>query len=322
MSENTLKPSPIVVSFYKFQELKDLPQLQSDLKTWALSEKLKGTILLAAEGINGSISGDKAAVTRFLTAMAEDERIGPIGFKENPAEDATHRRMLVKIKKEIVTMHKENLAPQTDTGFFLSAEQFKQWCDEGKDMLLVDTRNDYEVALGQFKGALNPHTKSFSSFPEWVEKNLADQKDKTIVTYCTGGIRCEKATAYMKQQGYSQVYQIQGGILQYFADLGENNQAPHWEGECVVFDKRKAVGPDLQATKQDLCFICFKKLDKVEEDNKLPAGHLCESCQEKYEAKKAERQIKGALLQQAFRKEYKEHCLEVSSQWKEKISNG
>lgn len=312
----------IVVSFYKFKRMDDLPTLRTDILELALSAALKGTILLAEEGINGSIAGEEESVNSFLDTLKKDSRIG--AFQEEKANDAykpTHRRMLVKIKKEIVTMHKGDIAPQEDTGFYLSPKDFKTWCDEGKEMILVDTRNDYEVALGKFKGALDPNTKSFGAFPEWVEKNLSDKKDATIVTYCTGGIRCEKATAYMKQEGFTNVFQIKGGILQYFADLAEDGQAPHWEGECVVFDKRLAVTPELDPTEKELCFSCFAELH---EENKVPErfapGYLCKPCFEEHSHKREQRQLQGKIRQELFRKQRAEHCAETRRQKLEQIA--
>ncbi len=306
----------IVVSFYKFKHLSDLPTLRLDILKLAQEGDLRGTVLLANEGINSSVVGEEHAVRRFLDALQEDPRIGTFAEeKRNYSERLTHRRMLVKIKKEIVTMRKENLVPHEDTGKYLSPEEFKKWCDEGKEIILVDTRNDYEVALGTFTGALDPKIKTFCAFPDWLEKNLADKKDAKIVTFCTGGIRCEKATAYMKKEGYSDVYQIKGGILQYFVDLQKDGKAPHWDGECVVFDKRMAVSPDLLPTKKELCFFCFAELtpeNKVEE--KYPQGSLCKPCHIKYEAKRKERKEEGKARQEAFRKRRLEHCQEVRRQ--------
>ena len=306
-----------VVSFYKFKTLSDLPALKADILALAQAGELRGTVLLASEGINASVAGTESAVNTFLETLQNDPRIGSFSEeKKNPATLTTHRRLLVKIKKEIVTMRKENLVPQEDTGYFLSPETFKQWCDEGKQMILVDTRNDYEVALGKFKGALDPQTKSFGAFPEWVEKNLADRKDATIVTYCTGGIRCEKATAYMKQEGFTDVYQIKGGILQYFADLAKDGQAPHWEGECIVFDKRLAVTPDLNVTKKNLCFMCLCELTSENiVDQKLAAGFLCKTCFSDFTSKRLEREEEGRLRQELFRKKRAEHCQEVRRRW-------
>lgn len=303
----------IVVSFYKFKRLNHLPELKADIEKLAREQNLKGTVLLAAEGINASIMGHEGPVRHFLNTLQADSRIGSfMEEKSNPTDLLTHKRMLVKIKKEIVTMHKENLIPEEDTGSYLTPEEFKKWCDEGKEMILVDTRNDYEVSVGTFKGALDPKTKSFGEFPEWLEKNLSHHKDSTIVTYCTGGIRCEKATAYMKKEGYKDVYQIKGGILQYFADLAKNGDAPYWEGDCVVFDKRLAVAPDLHPTRKELCFHCFTHLNP---DNKveiqMTGGFLCKTCYGTLESRKRERQEIGKKHAEEFRKRRAEHCLET-----------
>ncbi|MBP6218335.1 MAG: hypothetical protein KA436_07095 [Oligoflexales bacterium] len=297
----------LVVAFYKFCRFHDLVSLQKDLRILADEADLKGTILLAPEGINAGISGERSQVLQFLEHLRARPEIGPFEYKENYADFPTHRRMLVKIKKEIVTMRKENLSPSEDTGHFLSPKEFKEWQDEGREMILVDTRNHYEVALGKFKGALDPQTKSFGSFPDWVEKNLGDKKDKVIVTYCTGGIRCEKATAYMKQEGFSQVYQIQGGILQYFVDITEGSQAEHWEGDCVVFDRRKAVKPDLSPSEQVMCYVCLYAIhegNKTEAD--LAAGPICKSCLS-YQQEKAAERLQKVEARRAERKASSPH---------------
>lgn len=312
----------IIVSFYKFKKLFDLKTLKEDIFKLAEKNKLKGTVLLAKEGINASIAGEENSVRAFLEALKSDTRIGEF-FEEkaNPAYAPTHRRLLVKIKEEIVTMRHGDFSPEEDTGNYLSPEEFKKWCDDGKKMILVDTRNDYEVALGKFKGALDPDTKSFSEFPEWVEKNLSDAKDETIVTYCTGGIRCEKATAYMKQEGFQKVYQIKGGILQYFEDLAKEGKAPHWEGDCIVFDKRLAVAPDLDPTEKELCFNCLVELHEQNRvDQEYKAGFLCNSCHTSYENHREKRELEGKQKAESFRKRRHENCLKEREKW-EKIKN-
>jgi UPF0176 protein len=305
-----------IVSFYKFCHIQDPDSIKLILKPLALKLNLTGTVLLAPEGINASISGQDTSVQDFLDAIQAIPAIGPLELKDNESELSAFRRMLVKVKKEIVTMHKEGLEPATSTGHFLSPEEFKSWMDQGKDLILVDTRNHYEYALGTFHNAIDPKTKSFSEFPEWVEKNLSDKKDATIVTFCTGGIRCEKATAHMKQQGFNNVYQIKGGILNYFAETAQSGTAPHWEGDCVVFDKRKAVKPDLTPTEKELCFICFAALSESDiKREALPAGKLCTPCHHSHEAKQQERQEKGRMHHQEFMKRRIQHCAQMREQW-------
>lgn len=312
-----------IVSFYKFTKLSNPESLQAPLKAKAISLGLKGTILLAHEGINSSLCGTHEAVKSFIASLEAIPEIGPLEIKQHEAELSAFRRMNVKIKKEIVTMHKPGLEPATDTGHFLSSEEFKRWMDEGRDFVLVDTRNHYEVAQGTFVNAIDPKTQSFGEFPEWVEQNLSDKKDSPIVTFCTGGIRCEKATAHMKQQGFKHIFQIKGGILQYFADTQKDGKAPHWEGDCIVFDKRKAVRPDLTPTDKELCFICLGSLDTV--DLARPpyaAGKLCSPCHTRYLEKTAENQERGAQRSKEFMERRTEHCRKMREQHQsQKIKN-
>ena len=310
-----------IVSFYKFCSIQDLDSTRITLKSAALGLGLKGTVLLAHEGINASLYGQAGAVQEFLDFVQARPEIGSLDLKENDLDLSAFRRMLVKVKKEIVTMNKEGLAPAVATGGFLSPNEFKAWMDEGREFILVDTRNHYEVALGTFKNAINPNTQSFSEFPKWVEDNLSDKKNANIVTICTGGVRTEKATTYMKQQGFTNIFQIKGGILRYFAETAQGESAPYWEGECVVFDKRKAIKPDLTPSAKELCFICYSPL--VESDlcqAALPAGKLCAPCYAKYQAKQEERKNKGLLKQQAFMQKRAKHRAEVRDQMTNKES--
>ena len=289
-----------IVSFYKFVPVSDPYALQADYKAFIQENCLhmKGSILLAAEGINGGLAAPREEIERFGAYLRADPRFSSIEFKESLYEDVTYRRMLVKVRKEIVTMGIPNIDSIGDTAAFLSAETFLQWQRENRPMVVVDTRNDYEYNLGTFRGALNPKTDSFREFPQWVEENLADKKDEPIITFCTGGIRCEKATAFMKKAGFTNVYQIDGGILRYF----ESTQAEPdngWEGDCVVFDKRKAVDRYLQPSKKEICFVCLGELTpETTAAVHYEAGKSCTICSHEMEIGAQKRQAEGRRKQQ------------------------
>lgn len=289
----------IIISFYKFVAIQDPCVLKEELQALAENLEIKGTILLATEGINGMLSGAQESIQKFESQIHLDHRFTDLEFKHSEYKDVSFRRMLVKVKKEIITM-KKPIDPTVDTGNYLDPLEFKDWQDQAKDMIILDTRNDYEVALGTFKQAVDPKIKSFGEFPEWVDENLKDHKDKTIVTFCTGGIRCEKATAYMKQQGFKDVHQIDGGILKYFEATMDASSDNHWQGDCVVFDKRKAVTKTLDPSDKEICFVCLAELNS---ENKFlkehPAGYSCKPCAAKMKQSHENRVERGLARHQS-----------------------
>lgn len=273
----------LVVSFYKFVKIDNPHELKELLLSRSLDLGLQGTILVSLEGINAMISGEIASMKAFERWFKGDLRFADVEFKESLYAGVSFRRMLVKVKKEIITM-RQQVDPVDDTGAYVSPLEFKDWQDSNKDMIIVDTRNDYEVALGSFKNALNPNIKTFGEYPEWVSEHLNDDQDKekVVVTFCTGGIRCEKATAYMKQQGFKNVYQLEGGIIKYFEETNKVGGENHWDGECVVFDKRLAIDKNLKATQKEICYVCLCELGDANRSQKeYPAGKACVSCDKK-----------------------------------------
>lgn len=225
------------IAGYKFTELDNLESIKDDFLTMCQQSNLKGTILLSAEGINLGLSGTEAAIEAFKLFLETTPHFGGMTFHHSVVNAIPYQRLKVKIKKEIVTMRQGDTAPLHDKRApALAPLALKQWLDENRDFILLDTRNDYEYSLGTFKGARNLHLDNFCELPDKVQ-DIA--KDQTIVMFCTGGIRCEKAAIYMQQQGYSQVYQLDGGILGYFKEAG----AAHYEGGCFVFDEREVVHP-------------------------------------------------------------------------------
>mgnify|MGYP000515872062 CR=1 FL=1 len=239
--------SVINVSCYKFVTLHDLPALQQWLTARACELALKGTILLAPEGINVFLAGERAALAAFFTALREDVRFADLQPKESVSSDVPFKRLRVRIKKEIITMKQPQLRPEAQRAPTVDAATLKRWLDRGTDdagrqVVMLDTRNDYEVAEGRFRAALDYRLARFSEFPARFAAHRTALMDKTVVSYCTGGIRCEKAALHMQHHGLTHVYQLEGGILKYF----EETDGAHFEGRCFVFDARHALDANLR----------------------------------------------------------------------------
>jgi len=232
------------VSFYRFTRLRDLPALRDRVKARALAAGLHGSILLSDEGINGFLAGEESILRPYLEWLFKEiPGLAGLQPKESFSKDIPFTRMLVKIKREIITMGRPEIIPSEKTGQNIRATELKRWYDEKKDFVIVDTRNDYEIARGAFKGAIHYDIETFREFPEKLEQEAQNLKDKTVVMYCTGGIRCEKATALALDLGIKDVYQLEGGILKYFEEVG----GTHYRGDCFVFDHRSTVDAGLEA---------------------------------------------------------------------------
>lgn len=243
----------INIAAYRFVSIDDLPSLRHALKDKCLSLELKGTILLAPEGINLFLAGTRDNIQVFIDDLTSDKRFAGMEFKESPSSHKPFNRMLVKLKKEIIPMGLPEISPTTNPAPNLSAETLRSWLDEGKEVVLLDTRNDYEVSLGTFKNAVHLDIETFREFPEKVKELLPEYKDKVIVSFCTGGIRCEKAAPAMLNAGFKNVYQLQGGILKYFEEVGGD----YYDGDCFVFDRRVALNPQLEEAGVAQCFNCM-----------------------------------------------------------------
>lgn len=228
------------IAGYKFIELTGLVDLKAMLLQACEQLNLKGTILLSPEGINVSLAGVPADIESFKSILAENESLTGMSFHHTYSAERPFKRMKVKLKKEIITLRKGNTTSpvQGQRAPALSPQELKRWLDENRDITLLDTRNDYEFEFGAFKGSVNLHMNNFCELPEKV---LQLDKQKPVVMCCTGGIRCEKAALYMQQQGFSEVYQLDGGILGYFAEVG----GEHYDGRCFVFDDRVSIGSNL-----------------------------------------------------------------------------
>ncbi|MEO1946432.1 MAG: rhodanese-related sulfurtransferase [Methylophilaceae bacterium] len=290
----------LTAALYKFVSLPDYEALQAPILEACVAHNIKGTLLLAHEGINGTIAGKAEDIRTVLDCLRQDTRFSDLEHKESYADTHPFYRMKVKLKKEIVTMGVKEVDPNLVVGTYVKPEDWNAVISD-PDVMLVDTRNDYETHIGTFKGAIDPKTTTFREFPQYVADNLDKNKNKKVAMFCTGGIRCEKASSYMKQQGFEEVYHLQGGILKYLETVPKEESL--WEGECFVFDQRVGVKHGLEVGDYDQCYACRMPLSQEEIKNeKYTAGISCPHCYDKTsEAKKAaltERQKQVVLAKQ------------------------
>lgn len=265
------------VSFYKFIDLstEELPVLQEKLLQHCEKVTLKGTILLASEGINACVAGSREAVDSLKQALESDSRFDQLPYKESISEKQPYKRMLVKIKKEIIAFGIDGIKPRLRTAPRLEPKELKNWYEQGKDFVIIDTRNDYEVRTGTFHNAKDMKLKTFRQFPQAAEQLPESYKEKPVVTFCTGGIRCEKAAALLEHYGFKEVYQLNGGILKYFEECG----GAFYDGECFVFDRRVGVDGNLQETNTVVCYKC--QMPVLAKEQELPSyvpGKSCLHC--------------------------------------------
>lgn len=267
---------PIVnIAAYRFAPLQDLQALRTELLAFCGSHHLRGTILLSTEGINLFVAGDGAAIELLLGRLRAVPGLEPLTAKYSYTATQPFRRMLVRIKREIIAFGVPGIDPAKRTSPKIAPTQLKQWLDEGRKLTLLDTRNDYEVKLGTFENALPAGVDHFRDFPAAVAKLPEAMKDETIVMFCTGGIRCEKAGPYMEAQGFRNVLQLDGGILKYFEECG----GAHYKGDCFVFDQRVGVDPSLHMSDAAQCFACLSPLTAEEQrDARYVPGQSCPWC--------------------------------------------
>jgi UPF0176 protein len=290
--------SLLVAAFYRFAALENLPALRGELGDLAEAQGLSGTILLAPEGVNGTIAGADVGVQALLDRLRQVTGLERLEAKFSRSDVQAFHRLKVRLKREIVTMGEPQVSPYlaSAVGTHVPPGQWDALIAD-PDTLVIDTRNAYEVAIGSFEGAIDPGTATFREFPQWVEQCLrplvAERQPKAIAMFCTGGIRCEKATAYLQQQGFAGVHHLEGGILRYLEEVPA--QGSSWRGECFVFDQRVAVNHQLEPGEHSLCFACGLPLAPA--DRQLPsyrAGVSCRHCIERFRdsdrARFAERQ--------------------------------
>lgn len=266
----------IVATFYKFIELNDLENLRDRALDFCENQQLKGTILLAKEGINATISGEQENVDQFFQFLKQDERFADIEPKLSYTEEPPFHRMKVKIKPEIITMGVNEIEPAIKTGKHVDPETWNDIISD-PEVLVIDTRNEYEYKVGSFENAVSPQTDNFREFPEFVEENLDPNQHKKVAMFCTGGIRCEKASAYLLEKGFEEVYQLNGGILNYLETVSPEESL--WEGECFVFDSRVAVNENLETGNHELCYGCRHPLSPEDlQSEKYQPGVCCPYC--------------------------------------------
>ena len=277
----------VVCALYKFVRLENFESLREPLLHTLKQRDICGTLLLAHEGINGTVAGSRQAIDHLLQWLQQYPELANIEPKISFTDKKPFLRTKVKLKKEIVTMGVEGIDPNQLVGTYVKPDQWNALISD-PDVLLVDTRNDYEVQVGSFKNAVNPNTTNFREFPQYVNKHLDPCQHKKVAMFCTGGIRCEKSTAYLKEQGFDEVYHLQGGILKYLEQVPEQDSL--WQGECFVFDDRVTVDHQLQKGSYDQCHACrlpITEQDKASEH--YQQGVSCPYCFDKISAKQRQR---------------------------------
>lgn len=279
--------APIVnISAYKFVTLDDNEARRPEYKAQCERLGLKGTILLSPEGINMFLAGTRAAIDAMLDWVRQDARLADLRPKESFSDTQPFNRMLVKLKREIITMKHPLIQPELGRAPVVDAPTLKRWLDQGHDdagkpVVTVDTRNAFEVDVGTFSNTIDYRIEKFSEFPDVIKAHREELAGKTVVTFCTGGIRCEKAAIYMQEVGYDSVYQLEGGILKYFEEVG----GAHYEGDCFVFDHRTALNPQLQATEAAQCFACRAVVTPREQlSPQYVVGESCPHCADAVDA--------------------------------------
>ena len=279
----------LIATFYKFANISDLKAKKQQILTWCQSQELKGTIILAEEGINGTIAGQGKAIATLLTQLRSLPNLADLEHKESTAQKLPFVRLKVKIKSEIVTLGLPEVKPNQQVGTYVNPQDWNQVIAD-PEVVVIDTRNDYEVEIGSFKRARNPHTQSFREFPQYIAQNLNPQENPKVAMFCTGGIRCEKASSYLLSQGFKEVYHLKGGILKYLENISPEESM--WEGECFVFDERVAVKEGLELGSHELCYACGHPISEKKKKSPQYESHIsCPYCYEQLTQEKKARQI-------------------------------
>ena len=280
-------PAVVVCALYKFVTLDNYQDLRSPLHDEMEKLDIRGTLLLANEGINGTIAGTEQGIKQLLAWLQTDPRLNEIDYKLSLTDEMPFNRTKVKLKKEIVTMGIDGIDPKQVVGTYVDPLDWNTLISD-PEVILIDTRNDYEFTVGTFKNAINPNTESFREFPAYIKKNLNPEQHKKVAMFCTGGIRCEKSTAYLKEQGFEEVYHLKGGILKYLEVVPEEQTL--WQGECFVFDDRVTVNHQLEKGQYDQCNACrlpITEADKASEH--YEQGVSCPHCYDKVTAEQKAR---------------------------------
>jgi UPF0176 protein len=281
-----------VAALYRFVRLERYEGLRAPLAAFCCGRGIKGTLLLAREGINGTVAGSEAAIAELIAHLEAMPEFAGLDVKYSASQEMPFHRMKVRLKQEIVTMGVPDIDPLTDAGTYVDPGDWNALISD-PDTVVIDTRNDYEVRLGTFAGAIDPETASFRDFPDWVERHRDELEGKKVAMFCTGGIRCEKATAYVRSLGIDDVFHLKGGILKYLEEVPAAESL--WQGECFVFDERVSVAHGLEVGDAELCRACRRPLTAADRlSPKFSEGVSCETCfddrTEEDRARYAERQ--------------------------------
>ena len=282
----------VTCALYKFVRLDNFEELKKPLFEKMLEFSVFGTFLLAREGINGTVAGSRFATDSILKWLSGLPGLNNIEVKRAFHSEVPFNRAKVKLKREIVSMGVKDIDPNISSGTYVDSKDWNRLIED-PNVLVIDTRNDYEVSIGTFEGSINPQTKSFRDFPDWASQNLDPDKHKKIAMFCTGGIRCEKSTALLKKRGFNTVYHLQGGILKYLEDIPSDKSL--WNGECFVFDNRVAVDHQLNRGTYDQCFAC--RMPITGEQKNLKTFVLGESCCHCFDSRNAKQKKRTAERQ-------------------------
>ncbi|UTW13735.1 oxygen-dependent tRNA uridine(34) hydroxylase TrhO [Marinobacterium rhizophilum] len=290
----------VVCALYKFATLEDFESLRQPLHDLMETQGVRGTLLLAREGVNGTVAGSRAGIDAVLDWLRSDSRLADLSHKESFSDEMPFYRTKVKLKKEIVTMGVEGIDPRQVVGTYVKPQDWNSLIAD-PDVVVVDTRNDYEVQIGTFARAVNPQTKTFREFPAFVKQNLDPARHPKVAMFCTGGIRCEKSTAYLKEQGFDEVYHLEGGILKYLEEVPQEESL--WQGECFVFDNRVTVNHDLEPGSFEQCHACRLPITEADmASDQYVAGVSCPHCadavSEEQRMRYAQRELQVRLAEQ------------------------
>ncbi len=269
-----------IAALYKFTRFDDPAAFKTPLAKLACAQGVKGSLLIAREGINGTIAGPRAGIDAVLAHIRDLPGCADLEWKESTAQTMPFGKLKVRLKREIVTMHQPDVDPTAAVGHYIEP---KDWNDliSADDVVVIDTRNDYEVEIGTFQNAIDPKTASFGEFPAWWEDNKDRFHNKRVAMFCTGGIRCEKSTNYLLSQGVQDVFHLKGGILKYLEEISEEDSL--WQGECFVFDRRVSVGHGLKPGPYNLCHACRRPLSEADKARpEYEAGVQCHRCKAEY----------------------------------------
>ncbi|MBN8564348.1 MAG: rhodanese-related sulfurtransferase [Leptolyngbya sp. UWPOB_LEPTO1] len=266
----------LVAAFYKFVSLPDYVELRAPLLALCQEQEIRGTILLAQEGINGTIAGSRPAIAQVLDYLRSDSRFADLNVKESETESRMFDRLKIKLKKEIVTLGIPEVDPTQKVGTYVKPQEWNAVISD-PETIVIDVRNRFEVSVGSFEGAIDPETASFRQFPDYVRSQLDPTQHQKVAMFCTGGIRCEKASAYLLSQGFQQVYHLEGGILKYLEEVPSEESL--WRGECFVFDQRVAVTQGVKDGSYEMCYACGHPISPEEKASPLyQEGISCPYC--------------------------------------------